>query len=183
MESLGMVAFQGSGFRGQYGVHLDLDAPGGIEEGGYDDHGGGGMDGGREFAMHAAHGFPVIEVGEIDASADDVVEGGAGFHPSDQDLSPGTPALERASTAITKIWRAWPSASRSSAPTGPVPDKWTALLTRTAREKPMMGSKGDPPVMFCLVMQATCGGGQLVMFIPGTCGGAHVSSSSTSTVG
>ena len=40
------------------------------------------------------------------------------------------------------------AAAPSSAPRGPVPETWTMLPTRTAREKPMMGSKGDDPEIF-----------------------------------
>lgn len=40
----------------------------------------------------------------------------------------------------------------SSAPTGPVPETCTTLPMRTAREKPMMGSKGDVPGMLVRVM-------------------------------
>src|ERR1035438_8345786 len=58
------------------------------------------------------------------------------------------PALERASPAISKIRRVCPAASSLSAPTGPVPARCTEFPTRTARENPMMGSKGEPPLMF-----------------------------------
>ena len=46
------------------GVHLDLDAPGGIEERGDDDHGGSGANVAEELAVDAAHGFPVFGMGE-----------------------------------------------------------------------------------------------------------------------
>ena len=41
------------------------------------------------------------------------------------------------------------AAPPSSAPTGPVPETYTVLSIRTARENPMIGSYGDVPAMFC----------------------------------
>ena len=67
------------GLVGDVGVGFDLDAPGGIEEGGDDDHGGGRAGDGEEFAVDATDLFPVFGAGEIDAGADDVLDGGAGL--------------------------------------------------------------------------------------------------------
>ena len=54
------------------------------------------------------HGFPVFDMGEVHAGADDVVKGGAGFGEGFLD------DLEDAAGL--------PAASSSSAPTGPVPE-------------------------------------------------------------
>jgi len=60
---------------------FDFYAPLGVEEGGYD-HGGGGADGSEDFAMSAAYFFPVLGMGEEDAGADDMLEGGSGLGES-----------------------------------------------------------------------------------------------------
>src|ERR1035437_9506333 len=84
--------------------------------------------------------------------------------------SSDAPALASASAAITKTRRVCPAASWSSAPTGPVPDKCTAFPTRTAREKPMMGSKGEPPLIFWRMMSSvdsqTVNSGQRSLLCP-----------------
>lgn len=67
------------GLVGDVGFGFDLDAPGGVEEGGHDDHGGCGAGNGEELAVDAADLFPVFGAGEVDAGADDVLDGGAGF--------------------------------------------------------------------------------------------------------
>src|SRR5258708_39321462 len=59
------------------GVGFDFYTPSGVEEGGYDDHGGCGTDESEELAVDAAGGLPVIGVGEVHASAVDVLEGAA----------------------------------------------------------------------------------------------------------
>jgi hypothetical protein len=64
---------------GDEGVGFDLDLPGGVEQGGDDDHGGGGPGDGEELAVDAAHGLPVAGAGEVDAGAVDVLDGAAGL--------------------------------------------------------------------------------------------------------
>ena len=56
------------------GVHFDLDAPCGIQQVGDHDHGGGGTDIGEILAVHATHSFPVLDMGQLQAGADDIVE-------------------------------------------------------------------------------------------------------------
>ena len=63
---------------GDAGIGFDLDAPGGVEQGGDYDHGGGGADEREEFAVDPPGDFPVLGVGEIDACAVDVLDGAAG---------------------------------------------------------------------------------------------------------
>jgi hypothetical protein len=109
------------------GFGFDLDAPLGVEQCG-DDHGGGGADVGEDFAVGAADLLPVFGAGEEDAGADDVLEG----LPA--------PAWVRAFSMMARTARVCSAGERSSAPTGPVPETWTTLPMRTAREKPMMGS-------------------------------------------
>src|ERR1035441_6105470 len=62
-----------------HSVHLDLDTPGGIEQRGNDNQSGGGTDFAEEFAMDAAHRFPIFSVSQEHAGADDVIEGGVGL--------------------------------------------------------------------------------------------------------
>ena len=50
------------------------------------------------------------------------------------------PAWVRAASISLRTTRVCSAGERSSAPTGPVPETWTTLPMRTAREKPMMGS-------------------------------------------
>ena len=89
--------------------------------------------------MDAAYCFPIFNVGEKHARADHVGERdpgfGQGFFGDDKNAAglSGCVCL--------------------SAPTGPVPARCTTLPTRTAREKPMMGSKGDPPLMLLRGLQ------------------------------
>ena len=59
-------------------VCFDFDSPVGVEECGYDDHGGGGTDKPEELAVDAAGGLPVFGAGEEHASAVDVLDGTAG---------------------------------------------------------------------------------------------------------
>jgi hypothetical protein len=59
-------------------VGFDFYTPIWVEEGGYDDHGGGGTDEAEEFAVYAAGGFPVFGMGEVHAGAVDVLDGAAG---------------------------------------------------------------------------------------------------------
>src|SRR6185503_3745829 len=74
MESLDIKAFQGSGFR-NHGVRFDFDAPTGVKQGCYHDHGGCGADSAEDFTVDAANSFPVFGVGEKHAGTDDVLEG------------------------------------------------------------------------------------------------------------
>ncbi len=67
------------GLLGDVGVGLDLDMPGGVEESCDDHHGGGGAGDGEELAVDAGDLFPVPRVREVDAGADDVLDGGAGL--------------------------------------------------------------------------------------------------------
>jgi hypothetical protein len=60
------------------------------------------------------------------------------------------PASVSAASMIAKQRRAWRPASSGHEPsgnTGPVPETRTRSPTRTAREKPMVGSKGEPEEM------------------------------------
>ena len=59
-------------------VRFDFYSPFGVEKGGYHDHGGGGTDEAEEPAVDAAGGLPVFGVGEVHASAVDVLDGTAG---------------------------------------------------------------------------------------------------------
>src|ERR1700744_4523995 len=59
------------------------------------------------------------------------------------------PASVSARSMILKTWRVCSSAEAWSAPTGPVPETCTVFPMRTAREKPIRGSKGELPEMFC----------------------------------
>src|SRR5258708_36901580 len=63
---------------GNASVCLNFYAPAGVEELLDDDHGGGGADDGEELAMDAADDLPVVRVGEVNAGAGDVLDGGAG---------------------------------------------------------------------------------------------------------
>ena len=57
------------------------------------------------------------------------------------------PASASASSMISKHRRVWASAPSGEPPpgsTGPVPETTTRSPTRTARLKPMVGSKGEP---------------------------------------
>ena len=58
-------------------VGFDFYTPFGVEEGGYDDHGGGGADEAEELAVDAAGGLPVFGVGEVHSGAIDVLDGAA----------------------------------------------------------------------------------------------------------
>lgn len=75
------------------GFDFDLDAPGGVEKGGDDDHGGGGTGDGEELAVDAGDLFPVFDAGEVDAGADDVFDGGAGLFESGGDDGKGLVGL------------------------------------------------------------------------------------------
>src|SRR6266403_2265897 len=67
------------------------------------------------------------------------------------------PAFLSAVAMRVRHWSVCSATSASSAPTGPVPETWMWLPMRTAREKPMMGSKGDVPGMLVrLVMGVAC---------------------------
>jgi hypothetical protein len=69
----------GSGSRGRNDrLGFDFHAPFGVEKGG-DNHGGGGPDGGKDFAVGEADLFPVFGVGDEHAGADDIGEGGTGL--------------------------------------------------------------------------------------------------------
>jgi hypothetical protein len=59
------------------GVSFDFYAPLRVEQGGYHDHGGGGTDEAKEFAVDAAGCLPVLGVGEVHAGAVDVLDGTA----------------------------------------------------------------------------------------------------------
>jgi hypothetical protein len=59
-------------------VRFDFYSPIWIEEGGYNDHSGGGTDEAEEPAVDAAGGLPVFGVGEIHSGAVDVLDGAAG---------------------------------------------------------------------------------------------------------
>jgi len=63
---------------GNASVGFDFYTPSGVEEGGYNDHGGGGTDESEELAVDAAGGLPVFGVGEIHSGAVDVLDGTAG---------------------------------------------------------------------------------------------------------
>src|SRR5271154_820547 len=63
------------------------------------------------------------------------------------------PACLSAAAMRVRHWLVWSATSASSAPTGPVPETWTWLPMRTAREKPMIGSKGEVPEMLVRVME------------------------------
>lgn len=67
------------GLLGNVGVGLDLDMPGGVEESCDDHHGGGWAGDGEELAVDAGDLFPVPRVREVDAGANDVLDGGAGL--------------------------------------------------------------------------------------------------------
>src|SRR5258708_19365592 len=72
------------------------------------------------------------------------------------------PAFLGAAAMRVRHWSVCSATSASSAPTGPVPETWMWLPMRTAREKPMMGSKGEVPGMLVrLVMSGwmPCGFG------------------------
>jgi hypothetical protein len=58
-------------------VGFDFYSPIWVEQGGYDDHGGGGTDEAEELPVDAACGLPVFSVGEIHAGAVDVLDGTA----------------------------------------------------------------------------------------------------------
>ncbi len=62
---------------GDAGVGFNLDAPGGVEQSGDYDHGGGRTDEREEFAVGSASGLPVFGVGEVDAGAVDMLDGAA----------------------------------------------------------------------------------------------------------
>src|SRR5258707_10401446 len=67
------------------------------------------------------------------------------------------PAFLSAVAMRVRHWLVCSATSASSAPTGPVPETWMWLPMRTAREKPMMGSKGEVPGMLVrLVMRVRC---------------------------
>src|ERR1700750_2303705 len=64
------------------------------------------------------------------------------------------PAFLRAVAMRVRHWLVCSATSASSVPTGPVPETWSWFPMRTAREKPMIGSKGDVPGMLVrLVMR------------------------------
>src|SRR5258708_16199074 len=72
------------------------------------------------------------------------------------------PALLSAVAMRVRHWPVCSAMSAWSAPTGPVPETWMWLPMRTAREKPMMGAKGEVPRMLVrLVMSGwmPCGFG------------------------
>src|SRR6185437_16728296 len=63
MVSLSIVSGQSS-VVGKDGIHLDFDAPGGIQQSGNNHHGGGRTHVREKLPVYAAHGFPIIYVGE-----------------------------------------------------------------------------------------------------------------------
>src|SRR3954468_20630954 len=66
-------------WRLELGFGFDFYEPGGVEEAGHDDGGGGGADVGEDLAVGTGDFFPVLGGGEVDAGAEDMVEGGAGL--------------------------------------------------------------------------------------------------------
>ena len=76
--------------------------------------------------MHAAHRFPVFDVGEKHAGADDVVEGGAGL------ASASRRSRRCAGSDLRRL--------RVVCADGTCAREMHRVPTRTAREKPMMGS-------------------------------------------
>ncbi len=61
------------------GVGFDFHAPSRVQKSTDDDHGGGGAGDGKELAVDTGYLFPVFGAGEIDAGADDLLDGGAGL--------------------------------------------------------------------------------------------------------
>src|SRR5438067_2060643 len=59
-------------------VRFYFDPPVRVEEGGYDDHGGGGTDDSEDLAVDVAGGLPVFSAGEVHAGAVDMLDGTAG---------------------------------------------------------------------------------------------------------
>ena len=84
------------------------------------------------WAVHRALGVGVRR--EERARADDVARRGAGLARARPGRSPSSAGPARA----------WSPGSRRRACTGPVPETSTRSPTRTAREKPITGSNGEP---------------------------------------
>ncbi len=64
---------------GDVGFGLDFDAPSGVDEGRDDNHGGGGTGDGKELSVDASDLFPIFDAGEVDAGADNVLDGRSGL--------------------------------------------------------------------------------------------------------
>ena len=89
----------------------------------------------EEFAVDFPYGFPVGRMCEIHAGAHDIAQRGAGL---------GECLFDDFEDLAGLIF-----GGGLSAPTGPVPETCTVFPMRTAREKPIRGSKGELPEMFC----------------------------------
>ena len=84
--------------------------------------------------MHAADRFPVFDMGEVHAGPDDVFPCSAGFRKGI--FSNG----EDASCLAGGVFFVGADGPRSG--------HMDCVAHAHSREKPMMGSKGDPPLMF-----------------------------------
>ena len=95
---------------------FDLDQPARVEQGGHDDHGGGGPDGAEELAVHRTDGVGMLGRRHVHACAHDVVQRRAG-------LAQGAPHdLEAAAGLGPGVVRALPVGK-----TGPVPETRTPV--------------------------------------------------------
>ena len=116
---------------------LDLDLPAGIEQPGDDDH--------RRRRADGRNSRPCSAL--TAATAD----GSVRYILVRTTVVRSAPASTSASPMISKQRRACAPGSSGQEPsgqTGPVPDTSTRSSTQTAREKPMVGSNGEPEAMF-----------------------------------